>query len=58
MMHKKACKQFAEDKQTKEINYWNQALWSDETEINLFDSIGVKRVVATRWGVQTPVVLA
>ncbi len=44
MMHKKACKQFAEDKQTKDINYWNQALWSDEAEINLFDSVGVKRV--------------
>ncbi len=44
MMHKKACKQFAEDKQTKDRNYWNQALWSDEAEINLFDSVGVKRV--------------
>ncbi|XP_067266054.1 26S proteasome regulatory subunit 6B isoform X2 [Chanodichthys erythropterus] len=25
MMHKKACKQFAEDKQTKEMDYWNMA---------------------------------
>ncbi len=33
MMHKKACKQFAEDKQT-----------SDETKINLFSSDGVKCV--------------
>ncbi len=23
MMHKKSCKQFAEDKQTKDIDYWN-----------------------------------
>ncbi len=38
----KACKQFAEDKQTKD--YWNHILWSDETKINLFGSDGVKRV--------------
>ncbi len=43
-MHKKACKQFAEDKQTKDMDYWNHALWSDETKINLFGSDGVKRV--------------
>ncbi len=42
MMHKKARKQFAEDKQTKDMDYWN--LWSDETKINLFGSDGVKRV--------------
>ncbi len=42
MMHKKAHKQFAEDKQTKD--YWNHILWSDETKINLFGSDGVKRV--------------
>ncbi len=41
MMHKKARKQFAEDKQTKDINYCNHVLWSDETKIKLF---GVKRV--------------
>ncbi len=41
-MHKKARKQFAEDKQTKDMDYWN--LWSDETKINLFGSEGVKRV--------------
>ncbi len=43
MMHKKACKQFAEDKQTKDMDYWNHVLWSDETKINLFGSGGVKR---------------
>ncbi len=44
MMHKKAHKQFAEDKQTKDMDYWNHVLWSDETKINLFGSDGVKRV--------------
>ncbi len=44
MMHRKACKQFAEDKQTKDMDYWNHVLWSDETKINLFGSVGVKRV--------------
>ncbi len=44
MMHKKACKQFAEDKQTKVMDYWNHVLWSDETKINVFGSDGVKRV--------------
>ncbi len=43
-MHKKARKQFAEDKQIKNMDYWNHVLWSDETEINLFGSDGVKRV--------------
>ncbi len=33
MMHKKARKQFAEDKQTKDMDYWNHVLWSDETKI-------------------------
>uniref|UniRef100_A0A3P8Z4U9 Tc1-like transposase DDE domain-containing protein n=1 Tax=Esox lucius TaxID=8010 RepID=A0A3P8Z4U9_ESOLU len=46
MMHKKAHKQFAEDKQTKDMDYWNHVLWSDETKINLFGSDGFKRV----WG--------
>ncbi len=41
-MHKKPCKQFAEDKQTKDIDYWNYVLWSDESKIN-FGSDGVKR---------------
>ncbi len=44
MMHKKACKQFAEDKQTKDMDYWNHVLRSDETKINLFGSDDVKRV--------------
>ncbi len=44
MMNKKARKQFDEDKQTKDMNYWNHVLWSDETKINLFGSDGVKRV--------------
>ncbi len=43
-MHKKARKQFAEDKQTKDVDYWNHILWSDETNINLFGSDGVKCV--------------
>ncbi len=44
MMPKKARKQFAKDKQTKDMDYWNHVLWSDETKINLFGSDGVKRV--------------
>ncbi len=44
MMHKKARKQFAEDKQTKDLDYWNRVLLSDETKIHLFGSDGVKRV--------------
>ncbi len=44
MMHKKARKQFAEDKQTKGMDYWNHVLWLDETKLNLFGSDGVKRV--------------
>ncbi len=45
MMHKKAHKQFGEDKQTKDLDYWNHALWSDKTKINLFGSDSVKRVL-------------
>ncbi len=41
MMHKKARKQFSEDKQTKGMDSWNHVLWS---KINLFGSDGVKRV--------------
>ncbi len=44
MMHKKVRKQFAEDKQTKDMDYWNHVLWSDEIKINVFDSDAVKRV--------------
>ncbi len=43
-MHKKAHKQFAEDNQTKDMDYCNHVLWSDETKINLFGSDGVKCV--------------
>ncbi len=43
-MHKKACKQCAEDMQTKDMDYWNHVLLSDETKINLFGSDGVKCV--------------
>ncbi len=38
MMHKKSRKQFAEDKQTKDVDYWNHVLRSDETKINVFGS--------------------
>ncbi len=31
MMHKKALKPFAEDKQTKDMDYSSHVLWSDET---------------------------
>ncbi len=43
-MHKKARKQFAEDKQTKDMDYWNHVLWSDESKTNLFGSDCVKSV--------------
>ncbi len=44
MMHKKARKQFAGDKQTKDMDYWNHVMCSNETKLNLFGSDGVKRV--------------
>ena len=44
MMHKKARKQFAKDKQTKDMSYLNHVRWSDETKVNLFGSDGVKHV--------------
>ena len=44
MMNKKVRKQFAEDEQTKDMDYWSHVLWSDETKINLFGSDCVKRV--------------
>ncbi len=44
MMHKKARKYFAEDKQTKDMDYWNHVMWSDETNINVFGSDDVKCV--------------
>ena len=51
MMHKKARKQFAEDKQTKDMDDRNHVLWSDETEINLFGSDGVNQVRGTKTSV-------
>ncbi len=42
IIHKKVHKQFAEDNQTKDIDYWNHVLWSDETKINVFVSDGFK----------------
>ncbi len=59
MMHKKAPKQIAEDKQTKDMDYWNHVLWSDETKINLFGSKWCQAyLAATRWGVQRQLCLA
>ncbi len=46
---KKARKQFAEDKQTKDMDYWNHVLWSDESKINLFDLDGVKIWLRCVW---------
>ncbi len=57
MMHKKARKQFAEDKQTR--TFLEPCSVSDETKINLFGSDGVKHVwAATRCGVQRQMCLA
>ncbi len=42
---------------TSRLRTWI-VLCSDETKINLFGSDGVKRVAATRWGVQRQVCLA
>ena len=47
MIHKKARKQFAEDMSTKNMDYWNHVIWSDEMKINLFCSDGFKHV--WRW---------
>ena len=47
MVHKKSCKQFAEDMSTKHMDYWNHVLWSEEMKINLFGSDGFKHV--WRW---------
>ncbi len=47
-MHKKARKQFAEYKQTKDMDYWKHVLWSDETKINLFGSDVVNQVRSTK----------
>ena len=44
IMHKEACKDFAEDKQTKGMYYWNHVPLFDETKVNLFGSDGVNHV--------------
>ncbi len=49
MMHKKARKQFAEDKQTKDMDYWNHVLWSDETKINLFLNLNLCLAYSQAW---------
>ena len=48
-MHKKARKQFAEDKQTKVMDYENDVLWSDETKTRLSGLDGIKSVWR-KWG--------
>ncbi len=48
MIHKEARKQFAEDKQTKDMYYLNHVLWSDENKINLFGSDDFKRAVVDK----------
>lgn len=56
IMHKKAetrQKPFAEDKQTKDIDYWNHLLLSDETKMKLFGFRWC--VVGTRWREQRQV---
>ena len=36
LMHKKAHIQFAAVRQTKDMDFWNHVLWSNETKINVF----------------------
>ncbi len=50
IMQKKARKQFTEDKQTKDMDYWNHVLWSEETTINLF-KCGSNQVRSTKTSV-------
>ncbi len=59
MMHKKARKQFAEDKQTKDMDYWNQCavVWLDQDKRIWFRWCQAC-VATTRWWVQRPVCLA
>ncbi len=57
MMHKKARKQFAEDKQTKDIDYWTcPVVWWDQDKLIWFRWCQAC-VAATRWGVQRQVCL-
>ncbi len=57
MMHKKARKQFAEDKQTKDMDYWNHVVWWDQDKLIWFRWCQAC-VATTRWGVQRQVCLA
>ncbi len=50
LAHKKACKQFAEDNLAKSMNYWNHVLWSDESKVNLIDSIDLIEMVSSMCG--------
>ncbi len=65
MMHKKACKQFAEDKQTKDMDYWNHDLevvltdyWNQDQDKLIWFRWCQAFVAETRWGVQRQVCLA
>ncbi len=58
MMHKKARKQFIEDKQTKDMDYWNHpVVWWDQDKLIWFRWCQAC-VAATGWGVQRQVCLA
>ncbi len=41
---KKNCKHFAEDNLAKGMNYWKHVLWSNESEVNFFDSDCIQHV--------------
>ncbi len=56
MMHKKARKQFSEDKQNKDMDYWNHVPWWDQDKLIWFRWCQA-RVAETRWGVQRQVSL-
>ncbi len=65
IMHKKACKQFAEDKQTKDMDYWNHDLevvltdyWNQDQDKLIWFRWCQACVAETRWGVQRQVCLA
>ncbi len=58
MMHKKARKQFAEDKQTNDMDYWNHVLWWWDQDKLVWFRWCQACVAATRWGVQRQVCLA
>ncbi len=54
VMHKKACKQFAEDEQTKDIDW---LVWWNQDKLILFRWCQACRTT-TKWGVQRQVCLA